>query len=621
MYRQSKGRGIPRPFNCFQPFFFVLMIFLGLSLYPVQALAATVDVSNFYYVHANKPGTHVFKLKSGESVVHGDGVQHDAYVTNVFLEVKGLGSGEYIYVKYEDGSTAQIEGDSLWIDLNTKTIELFLVKNSNSETWARMKQMNAYDSSDGGTFVYYNFNLSPPSQYGDPVPGPIPSPTPTPTPTPIPTPTSTPTPTPKPTPIPTPQPTPNPGRIVNSSYYYVPWLDQYRLDYDPIEAARYRLDFIGSSGVPYAAEYNHPPTGTHYLTCNGAYVMKFLDASGNIIGQTEQIQTSQMVSPICDSYADGVTGKDDLNARYMPNGDGTYKIEWNQIPSAIKYEVWKDGMFVGETDGNSLDVNGPGSISVVAKDPAGGHTGQSDLYISPGGTSPGGCGSCDKLAELLSCPAWYDYMGQWRSLLEDVIPPPPNWHQVAGIMRDTIVPAMGDELVRRSPEIAKIIADEFQSREKPVAPPKEFPSFRPDLPQLQDLPGKIEEDLMQDIPSFQPDFSESKPFAIPDPMDLTYDNKDSGYQYPDKPDLSAPEYRTEEKSIETDKGYQARQPESVESPGYQVTNDTANAPMPKYKTKENGPDPIPDYNVDPEGPMPDYEIINRNSAIPEYEIN
>jgi len=412
------------------------------------------------------------------------------------------------------------------------------------------------------------------------------------------------------------KPDPGGGNTIGSSSYYASFRDEYRVDYNPpAGAASYGLYFTSSSGTPHSAEYNFPPTGIHYLNCNGTYVIKFYDSAGKVIGETKQIVTSAIKVPACQSYADGVTGNNDLGATW----DGE-KIKWNDT-GADKYEVWKDGKKVGETTDKEYATKEPGSYSVlgVKNDVV---TGQSDLKINGtdnGGTDPpdpgtdpgGSCGDvCEQLSNLLKCPGWDELLGDFESIM----PKPPDWNQVAGIFKDKIVPAMGQEIVNRSPEIAKIIADEFESREKPVQAPRPLPDFKPNLPQLNDMWVPVKQDMNKNVPDFTPDYSGSKPFQIPDPMALTYDNRDKGYEMPKTQDLSSPDYKKTER-IEPDKGYKTQQPDSVTPPSYQVNNPINNKPMPDYKTEQKTDKP-PDYHVE-DKPAPNYQFDEK--PMPEYK--
>lgn len=216
-----------------------------------------------------------------------------------------------------------------------------------------------------------------------------------------------------------------------------------------------------------------------------------------------------------------------------------------------------------------------------------------------GGTDPGDDGGneacpagCQALKDALECPEFDEYLGKWGDMIASTYPPPPNWDSVASTMRDKIVPAMGQEMVNRSPEIARIIANEFESREKAVTPPPTVPDFAPDVPRVKDV-NSFKMDLDQNVPVFTPDYSEDKPFTIDDPMSLDFsDNKDNGYTYKQNGD-KPPEYKpaATEPSHE-DKGYEFKEPSAQ--------------PAPEYKQTETVEQPK-DYKTEPEKPEPEYK--------------
>ncbi|CAH8248504.1 hypothetical protein WJ0W_007172 [Paenibacillus melissococcoides] len=386
--------------------------------------------------------------------------------------------------------------------------------------------------------------------------------------------------------------------------YYVPNRDEYRMDYvAPTGTVGYKLVFRSSSGKMYEREYTSP-TGIHYLTCNGTYYMEFYNSSGKLIGKTDpDFFTSQISSQTCASYGEQ-TGYDDLNARY-----GQGEISWDDIGADV-YEVWKEGNLLDVVTEPKYATSEPGGYTIIAQK-GDRVAGQSDLIVEheriPGGDPDpgippgGGCGEiCDQLAQLLACPGYDQFLGD----LESIMPKPPDWYYVAGIFRDTIVPAMGDEIVRRAPEVAVIVADEFQRREKPVSAPQPLKPFRPNVPTMTDMPSRYTESLDSNVPDFQPDFSESKPFSIPDPMDLTYDNEDKGYEVPPDYAPEAPQYERQETDPEPDQGYQLPEEEDIKPPAYQQPDDDS---LPEYKPPDSGEAKIPDYQGPPDDTMPGYE--------------
>lgn len=226
--------------------------------------------------------------------------------------------------------------------------------------------------------------------------------------------------------------------------------DVVRVDYHgwPTDTAYYRLVNETDSGMIYDRFYEYSPTGIHYLTCNASnYSFEFYNASGNKIGYTDVIRVNNLQNPTCSSYA-GETIKNDLNASWTPNGDGTFQINFNSS-TGKSFELYKDGQYMGTYPQSPINVPGEGSYTIIAKDQNGNIVGESDLNVRSGtGNNGGSCNVCEKLSEILSCPAWNDYMGEWQQLLESVIPPPPDWQSVSEIFANTFVGAfdnyMGD---------------------------------------------------------------------------------------------------------------------------------------------------------------------------------
>lgn len=323
----------------------------------------------------------------------------------------------------------------------------------------------------------------------------------------------------------------------------------------------------------------------------------------------------------------------DLRPKYS-NG----KITWDHI--GTKYEVWKEMVQLDAVNVAHYETFDPGTYLVVAYNKNGERVGKGTVTVPDTGgnngggtTNPptdpkdpnppdtgGGGGTCDRepctqLVDLLACPLFDDYLGRWQDTISAALPPPPDWDYVAGIMTDHIVPAMGDELVRRSPEMARIIADEFQRREKPVSPPPAKPApFHPSVPRPMDATGNMSFNVRENVPSFEPDYSGSQGFTIPDPMNIPMDHQDAGYQHR-KPVNDAPAYRKRETTPETDIGYKVES-KAVQTPDYKVSNQDANKPdmdyqKPKekpmdYKPGTGGTIPPRDYQHPLDKPVPNY---------------
>lgn len=382
--------------------------------------------------------------------------------------------------------------------------------------------------------------------------------------------------------------------------------DEYQLRYAirglPEGTHQVRANFWSASGTYYDVTFDNP-TGVAYLTCNGTYIFEMLDASGRTIAETRQVITKKISDPACRSYEnEGL--KNDFAGSFKDNPDGSKQVTWAADPNIAVIHVYKDGEFIKEynasnkheieRDGTHVaDFSDPGLYSLIGFDALRRYLGSIDFVVGDGGKAglvdddnddgnDGGCNGCTWLEQALNCPAWDDYMEGWKDMLKDVYQPP-DWQQVANIMRDTIVPAMAQEIVNRSPEMAKIFADEFTSREKKVEPaPTRPPDYEVQipLPQIQDLSEEIDFDLNNNVPSFEPDYSESEPFIIPNPLDLQFDDKDLGYELQNI-DLD-------------DKTYNMPQiDDENEMPQYNVPKESGD--IPQYDIPQNND--MPNYNV------------------------
>lgn len=288
-------------------------------------------------------------------------------------------------------------------------------------------------------------------------------------------------------------------------------------------------------------------------------------------------------------------------------GSGKYSIyvfdSSNQVVSSNSYQVVSNSVPI---DPNPVDPNpvDPNPVDPNPVDP------------NPVECSPG----CQTIIDSLDCPEFDDYLGKWADMIKTTYPPPPNWHEVASVMRDTIVPAMGQEIVNRSPEIAKIIADEFQSREKAVQPPQPVGTYTPPtpLPKMKDMPEVVDFDLDNHNDTFNPDYTDSKPFVIPDPADVKLTDTDSGYTYPLKTDDSGPDYKSVT-TIAPDKGYQGKPSVDTSSPTYSVTNPIVNNPGPEYYYINGGQTQIPIYkNKVTTVTSPGYVSSDKYTTTPNY---
>ena len=117
----------------------------------------------------------------------------------------------------------------------------------------------------------------------------------------------------------------------------------------------------------------------------------------------------------------------------------------------------------------------------------------------------------------------------------------------------------------------------------------------------------IDTDLSENIPSFEPDFSQSSPFVIPSPSSIDFDDhSDLGYQMPNDLDESAPEYQLNIPPDAQDPGYNAGSGDMETPPTYTPPSDPAPIDIPPYNPPDDFDDP-PDHDyIFPDVPMPDY---------------
>lgn len=297
------------------------------------------------------------------------------------------------------------------------------------------------------------------------------------------------------------------------SFYYVPYLDQYRIDYayNTLDV-RYELHFESSTGQKFVGSYNHKPSGIHYLTCNGEYRMTFYDGSGQVVHTWGPVTTTQIIQPTCSSYADGVSGLDDLKAKATQIGDGRYRLDWSSVPDATNYKVYKDGQLIDSTPGN-ISETGKGSISVVAYDQNGNIVGRSDLTVPKANSD-----CCQWLSDLLACPDWDKYMGEMTKAIKNALPTLPEWRQIA----DQFVAAFADWAgpVPEPPSVPEIAAN--------ITPP--MPTVDTSVPEADfdlKVPDEYNQPINFDITTGPqiPVVDESQPITIYEPD--KYINSDS----------------------------------------------------------------------------------------------
>lgn len=459
--------------------FFILLAF---TISSTASAGVNVSVDNYFYVHSNSVGTkQYFKDKYGTTTLHGDAIEHDAVNTRITFVTNGLQSGEKLYVIYPDGSTQDVIGTSITLDKKEKYVKIAIDKTTTKETYVRINTQYTFDSSDGGTEVYYAYNKSTPTTYGSLGDG--------------------------------------GSGGGGTSGIDLQWnAGSRKFTWTKYPAEAYEIIVTDPDGVKY-----------------------------NIVPATKVFKAN--------------------------DGAGTYKFEVKKQDGTVLYTKTMAIEGIEEEPTNPTDPVDP-----TDPDP----TDPGEPPDDGGDTPTCDKDGCDWLNDIIFCPGWDIVMADLTLAIKDALPPPPDWEYVSAVFTNRIVPAMGQEIVNRTPEIARIIADEFQSREKAVSPPPQLETFAPEnLPRFKDMVD-AKRDLDQGVPNFTPDYSQDKPFTILDPASIDFsDNSDIGYNAGTKED-PAPEYKQEEVSEDT-REYNSAPDTSTPAPEYKQEEEEEREATPEYK--------------------------------------
>lgn len=366
------------------------------------------------------------------------------------------------------------------------------------------------------------------------------------------------------------------------SFYYVSYLDQYRIDYayNSLDA-RYELLFESSSGQKFIGSYDHKPSGIHYLTCNGEYRMAFYDSSGQVVHTLGPVTTTQILNPTCSSYADGVSGLDDLKAKATQVGDGRYRLDWSSVPDATNYKVYKDGQLIDSTPGN-ISETGKGSISIVAYDQNGNIVGRSDLTVPKANSD-----CCQWLSDLLACPDWDKYMGEVTKAIRNALPTLPEWRQIA----DQFVAAFADWAGPvPPPPTQQEIDDKLDTPLPPVDVSSEASNLVPTVPDGYETPKPFD---ISTGPQIQIT-DDSKPFQIFEPLhNIQYDDPGVPVIPGDPRNNTGGIQKPENLTLPTPNPTPSHSPELPNNP----------IPIPSIQP---GPGPVPNGGSGP-GPIPEWK--------------
>lgn len=380
--------------------------------------------------------------------------------------------------------------------------------------------------------------------------------------------------------------------------YYWEFKDEYRVDFEnpPVQWDTLRMRYETFWGVEYITDYDYS-TNMMWLTCNGYYWIIFLN-NGEVVAQSDMMKTTLILNPACQSYPEE-GGNKDFDARYNSDGNGGYNLDWDDLPGAAGYDVYVDGQHAGSTSGNDFNMDGPGAVSIVARDEQGNAIGQTDLHVpSMGGGNGGGngggggCSACDMIQDALACPHWGDYMGSITDAVRDAWPTPAEWHNISNIFANNFINAF-DNYLGDMPT-APSTNDIYNQINEPLP---DIDTSWPDADNLiPDMPSEYDQPWDFDITSGDQIqvIDESEPIDIDEPLhDMDYDdpgimvipgdpsNNTGGIKIPDSIELPMPE----------------------PSPSYDDPIPPGNdPPVPNYP---GGPGPMPNYPGGV-GPVPNW---------------
>ncbi|MDP4086020.1 MAG: hypothetical protein Q8934_15560 [Bacillota bacterium] len=250
----------------------------------------------------------------------------------------------------------------------------------------------------------------------------------------------------------------------NSDYYQKKI--SYQLYFSPgvakvrITQYKYGADQTDPTSIVTQKIWNVSPNSYMWvdMTCKGATGYEYLDSSSNVVDMNTRGQTDVYLnSGTCDSNSIAPSDFNETQNQYASDTFGGTTTKLSNPPTA-------DGSGGTGTTGYQGDGSGT-STGGSTTDPG-----------TSGGTTT--CTAC----EMFTCPGWSDYMNKLNQIVS-AIPPAPNWDDVAGKFRDTIVPQLVNDM-------AGVIGS---APNEPSTPSQllgtDDRGINNQVPQMQDVPG------------------------------------------------------------------------------------------------------------------------------------
>ena len=377
----------------------------------------------------------------------------------------------------------------------------------------------------------------------------------------------------------------------NIQYYDIQYSaakDQYILNYYLTGTANnINIYFISGGGTPWTKTWGPESINrTIFLNCNGEYDYYFRIGT-KTIGYIQNIETSSIMTPICSATTPG-DSNDDLNLKPTPINDGSgtatgdFRLNYTDIPGGSYYRLdystdggatWTNK---GENNGSNgyFDVTKSGLYRLTAYN-SGNNVISRDI-IGNDEFNLNKCDGCKTLIDMLNCPAWDDYMGEFGDMIAGAIPEPPSIEDGMDYLIDKL-------------------AEQTVEPEEPEAPEAFDPGYEEELP---DLPEVIETDVTPSPSDFTPETTGtgSGPVILTDPGAWVPDDTDAGYNPPDPAADTAPDYEPPGGATET-------------PPNYTPPGTIADTP-PNYTPPGTVPDTPPVYTIPGGGgggTIPDYD--------------